>query len=128
MTGKIKVTNTFGIEVNKCCASCAHKDLTRAVTLRRCMKHCKDVGPGDVCGCWAMSRQFEMAGRSQGRVKRREYLMYLVAVREEERLRVSDGTSGMSLVEQLVHKITAKSIAQIRSEFEALHGSIYLEF
>lgn len=65
------------------------------------MKHCKDVGPGDVCGCWAMSRQFEMAGRSQGRVKHREYLMYLVAVREEERLE--------QLIDELPHELVRQA-------------------
>lgn len=65
--------NTFGVSIYKCCASCAHKDLTRAVTLRRCTQHGRDVRPGDVCNDWAMSNQLKMAGRSQGRVKRKEH-------------------------------------------------------
>ena len=121
-----RTENTFGIQVNKCCASCAYKDLTRAVSLRRCTKHGKDVRPRDVCECWAMSEQLQLAGRTQGRVKRKEYLMYLVAVREDERLRVGDGTSGMASAEQMGLKIKAKSIAQVRAEFERAHGSIYI--
>ena len=106
--------NCFGIEVTKCCASCAHKDLTRGVTLRRCIRHQKDVRADDVCNDWTVSVQLKMAGRSQGRVKRREYLMYLVATREEESLALQRGLT-----------IEAKSIAQIRAEFEREHGSIY---
>ena len=41
--------------------------------------------------------------------------MYLVAVREDE-----------SQSEQMGLKIKAKSIAQVRAEFEREHGSIYV--
>ena len=122
-----RTENTFGIRVNKLCASCAYKDLTRAVSLRRCTKHGEDVRPRDVCKCWAMSEQLQLAGRTQGRVKRKEYLMYLVAVREDERLRVGDGTSGMASAEQMGKRVKAKSIAQVRAEFEREHGSIYIK-
>ena len=62
-----------------------------------------------------MSEQLQLAGRTQGRVKRKEYLMYLVAVREED-----------TSAEQMGLKIKAKSIAQVRAEFEREHGSIYV--
>ena len=108
--------NAFDVLINKCCASCAYKDLTRAVSARRCTEHGREVQAADLCGHWVMSEQLELAGRSQGAVKRREYLMSLVAEREDERL-----------AEQLGLKIRPKSIAQIRAEFEREHGSIYME-
>lgn len=56
-------------------------------------------------------------GRSGwGRVKRREYLQYLVGIREEERQ-----------AEMLGLKIKAKSIEAVRQEFELEHGSIYMD-
>ena len=56
-------------------------------------------------------------GRSGwGRVKRKEYLMFLVATREEERQ-----------AEMLGLKIKAKSIETVRREFELEHGSIYMD-
>ena len=56
-------------------------------------------------------------GRSGwGRVKRKEYLMFLVATREEERQ-----------AEMLGLKIKAKSIEAVRQEFELEHGSIYMD-
>ena len=56
-------------------------------------------------------------GRSGwGRVKRKEYLEYLVAMREEEHQ-----------AEMLGLKIKAKSIETVRREFELEHGSIYVE-
>lgn len=108
--------NAFGVVINKCCASCTFKDLTRAVSQRRCKKTGKSVSPSGYCKQWAMSRQLQMAGRSQGKVKRKEYLMHLVAVREEE-----------LQVEQRGLKIKPKSIAEIRAEFERKNGSIYLD-
>ena len=108
--------NAFGVVINKCCASCAFKDLTRAVSQRRCKKTGKSVSPSGYCKQWAMSRQLQMAGRSQGQVKRKEYLMHLVAVREEE-----------LQAEQRGLKFKPKSIAEIRAEFERKNGSIYLD-
>ena len=113
-TGRLMTVNTFGITVNKCCASCAFKDLTRAVSLRRCRKHGRDVRARDACECWTMNEQLKMAGRTQGRVKRKEYLMFLVAEREDE-----------SLAEQMGLTVEPKDIAQIREEFERKHGSVF---
>jgi len=62
-----------------------------------------------------MSEQLKMAGRVVGKVKRKEYLMFLVAIREDE-----------SLAEQTGLKVTPKSNAEIRAEFEKEHGSIYM--
>lgn len=114
--GLTTCTNAFEVDVTKCCASCAFKELTRAVTQRRCGKHLIDVRSWEVCKCWTMSEQLKMAGRAQGRVKRKEYLMYLVAEREDE-----------SLAEQTGLKVRPKSIAEIRAEFEREHGSIYMD-
>ena len=55
--------------------------------------------------------------RSEGRVERIEYLRYLADVRAEEQQAVDMG-----------YRITRKSIEEIREEFQAKYGSIYLEF
>lgn len=106
--------NAFGIEVKKCCASCAHKDLTRAVTKRYCTEHEQGVNPCNVCSLWRMSAQLKVAGMTSGRVKRKEYLTYLVSVREEEAIARQNGLT-----------VTAKSIEQIKVGFEKEFGSIY---
>ena len=54
--------NEQGIRVKKCCASCAHKDLTRAVTKRYCSISGNCVDPLDVCESWEMSEQMKIAG------------------------------------------------------------------
>lgn len=56
------VRNGQGIRVKKCCASCAHKDLTRAVTKRYCSISGNCVDPLNVCESWEMSEQMKIAG------------------------------------------------------------------
>ena len=57
--------NEQGIRVKMCCASCAHKDLTRAVSKRYCSITGKCVDPLDVCESWEMSDQMKVAGLLQ---------------------------------------------------------------
>lgn len=52
-----------------------------------------------------------------GRIKRREYLMYLVAVRDQEHR-----------ARQLNLHVRKKKLREIRAAFEAEHGSIYEVF
>ena len=109
-----RVMNEFGMVVNVFCASCKYKDVTRAYSLRYCNDWHRDVRPCDVCKLWRMSDQLKMAGQAQGMVKCREYLMYLLEVRERE---MQDILSGKI--------VKLKSIFTIRAEFEQKHGSIY---
>ena len=52
-----------------------------------------------------------------GRVQSRQYQLYLLKVRSDERMARLRGLSDEE-----------KPIEQIRAEFEAEHGSIYLDF
>ena len=108
--------NQYGIEVKECCASCRHKDLTRLLSARFCSLHQKKVKPREGCKQWEMSEQMQAAGLSGGKVKKKEYLKYVMEVREDE-----------SLADQLKIQFPHKSISQIRKEFEAKNGSIYVE-
>ena len=63
-----------------------------------------------------MSEQMQAAGLSGGKVKKKAYLKYVLDVREDE-----------SLADQLKIQFPHKSISQIRREFEAKNGSIYVE-
>lgn len=109
------VENKFHIAIKQCCASCAHKDLTRCLTSRRCTKRGKDVKPRDVCCKWQMSDQLKMAGLAKGCVKCREYQSYLLMVREEETFDLERGL-----------RTTERSNEEIRAEFESQFGSIYI--
>ena len=108
--------NQHGIEIRECCASCKFKDLTRLISSRFCLQHHKSVKPRGHCKEWAMSEQMEAAGSGRGKVKKKAYLKYVLEVREDENLADQLGLS------QFPHK----SINQIRQDFEAKNGSIFL--
>ena len=107
--------NTHGIVVKKCCASCAYKELSKADVLRYCVRHEKEVSSSGLCSLWEMSKQAQLAGWSQGQVKRKEYLMYLVTECENRKLAI-----------QLGLRIEAKSNEEMRAKFEQEQGSIYI--
>ncbi|MBO4215901.1 MAG: hypothetical protein J5888_06180 [Bacteroidaceae bacterium] len=111
---KAKFTlNIFGVRIKECCASCVWKDATRLQTRRRCTKLRKDVSPCDCCKRWDMNRQMMEVHKSVGQIKRREYQLYLLKIREEE-------TRNEVKVE--------RRIEDIRAEFESQYGSIYINF
>ena len=62
-----------------------------------------------------MSRTIQGAGTSGGKIKRREYLMYAMSVRQREE-------------EMKIDQELCMSIEDIRAEFEKEHGSIYTNF
>ena len=111
---KAKFTlNDFGVRIKKCCASCVWEDATRLQTKRRCTKLKKDVCPSDYCPKWAMSQQMMEVRKSVGQIKRREYQLYLLKIREEEMKKgVEEG----------------RDIEEIRAEFQSLYGSIFINF
>ena len=57
---KAKFTrNAFGIQVKKCCASCAFKVLTTR-RYRGCRRHQRKVLPTMVCRDWMISNVFQL--------------------------------------------------------------------
>ena len=83
--------NKYRISVKKCCMSCTFRDLTRCVGKRFCLKQEIDVKKDFYCQKWRMSHTQRMAGFARGSVKCREYLMFVLAVREDEALAIERG-------------------------------------
>lgn len=77
------VNNDHGIPVNVCCASCAYKESDKG-SVRICKKGRGCVKPSDSCGDWEMAEGLEKAGRGDGRVKKKGYLMWNAAEKERE--------------------------------------------
>ncbi len=109
--------NKFGVTVRKCCASCKYKEVTRAVTVRHCVKKDKDIEQPcvSVCSCWSMSDGLRMAGMACGRVKSREYLLYLASLREEEAKAEAQGMA-----------VEHEDVETVRARFEQRYGTIYI--
>ena len=106
--------NKYRISVKKCCMSCTFRDLTRCVGKRFCLKQEIDVKKDFYCPKWRMSHTQRMAGFARGSVKCREYLMFVLAVREDE-------AEALERVEE----IEIKTIDELRAEFLKNHGEIY---
>ena len=68
-----------------------------------------------MCHDWQMSQAMKGAGTSGGKIKRREYLMFALEIRYEEQE-----------AEDNQLPVVAKSIEEIRSEYENQYGSIFL--
>ena len=66
------------------------------------------------CPKWRMSHTQRMAGFARGSVKCREYLMFVLAVREDEAEALERG-----------EEIEIKTIDELRAEFLKNHGEIY---
>ena len=112
---KVYTKNAHGITVKKCCASCCYKNLSKANHVRFCTQHGKEVKACGLCSLWEMSKQVQLAGWSKGRVKRKEYLEYILTECEDRKTAT-----------QLGLHVVAKSIEVLRQEFEQEQGSIYI--
>ena len=108
-------TNPHGITVKVCCASCEFKTW-KTDCMRWCSKRKAEVAAGNYCNRWRMSKQMDQAGTpGGGQVKRREYLMYVLEVREREHLAEKQG-----------NKVAPMTLEEIRQLFEQEHGTIYV--
>ncbi|SHL27198.1 hypothetical protein [Xylanibacter ruminicola] len=106
--------NHFGISIKMCCASCAYKEQSRLITKRGCAKHGREVRPCYLCDCWKMDEKTKAAGKSRGRVKRKEYLDFFRQVRIDE---------------EKCHHCAPLTTEEVRNLFERLFGnSIYIFF
>lgn len=109
--------NSHGIRMARCCMSCAYREETELKTQRTCALDKVEHHRYHMCRDWEMNGSMQGVGTSGGRIKRREYLMYVLAIRLEEQL-----------AEEKQQLVTPKSVEEIRAEFEREHGSIYMDF
>ena len=129
----LHVRNRHGIRMGRCCMSCAYKMCTKEQKLRRCALDGIVHRRCHVCHDWEMSRAMQGAGASGGLIKKREYLMYILAIRVEEQKSLTPnpspvGEGNLSVGEGNIKQIERKSVEEIREEFEKEHDSIYLRF
>lgn len=83
--------NQHGIEIKMCCASCQHKVCNHDGS-RVCSKMRLKVEQQFCCKEWTLAEEsFSKAGRSGGKVKRREYLMFVFETRMQEQEAIDKG-------------------------------------
>ena len=115
MKTKNFVRTACGVEVRKWCASCQNKCVD-AEEKRSCAFTGLKVKKTEVCRYWVMDSAFEKVKMSQGKIKRRAYLMYVEVVRREEDEGIEQG---------IFTEKDRKPIEVLRQEFIEKYGSIY---
>lgn len=101
--------NTYGIPIKICCASCKHCDHSRASPPRLCLRYGCVISRCRQGRDWQMSKAMKAVGKGNGKIKRKEYLRYLLQTRQDEE------QSGKR----------PKGITQIRKDFEKQFGDMY---
>lgn len=101
------IRNAQGIKVKRCCLSCTHKFYDSRG--RRLCDLCQlKVGVKDGCDSWEMHAALQQAGLRPGKVKRKDYLRFVMKVRSEEKKLLEQG--------QITLK-ESKTVEQLRTEF-----------
>ena len=86
--------------IKKCCASCGYKTVENDGR-RVCRLMQLVVEQLMVCPKWRMAEGLMNAGRSKGRIKRHDYLMFVFEVRMQEREKLDQGLMSADDVETL---------------------------
>ena len=113
------VKNPCGLRVKKCCASCIHKCIDND-GLRACPIIDEYVEADHVCDQWQMDYNTSQAGVCRGRVHKKEYLMFALAIRLEE------AAEALQAKHQGKPQSETRSIESIRLEYEKDYGSTIL--
>ena len=109
---KVRITsvrNAHYCKIKKCCASCQHKCIESDGT-RVCAQMMLKVQQKFKCKQWQMSDGLKNAGKCNGKVKRKEYLIYVQEIRCAE----SDDIKNGIITEQ--ERKTLKEIRQMFTE------------
>ena len=110
------VRNAHGAKVKRCCASCQHKCVD-GEGKRICAQMMLKVEQKFKCKQWQMSDGLKNAGKSEGKIKRKEYLAFLLEIRSAESDDIQRGIST---------KQERKTLEQIRQLFTEKYGNIYV--
>lgn len=113
------VLNPCGLRVKKCCASCRFKDVDEFGD-RICSLINEYVEPCQVCEHWEMDYNTSQAGVCRGRVHKKEYLMFALAIR------LGEGVEALRAKKKGEPAPEPRSIESIRREYEEDYGTTVL--
>lgn len=98
------------VMVKQCCASCQHREILEDGT-RLCKQMQLYVKRKYVCSKWKKSKRFKNG--PMGKVKRREYLLFVMAVRAMEQDAIDN---------ELIRPEDVCSVRMLRQRFEEIFG------
>ena len=115
-TTRLLIRNSYGATIVKCCASCEYKRFNNKYRL--CLLGEGSVPPSYVCKKWRMSPDYSKVGKGDGRIKKREYLLYVIDRQMEEDIKAEKAAKK----NELYRKAT---LGEIRREYMSRQKTIY---
>lgn len=115
-SSKLFTKNKYGITIVKCCASCSFKKIDNR--MRICMAGEGAVPASYVCQNWQMSPDYEKVGKGGGKIKKYEYLQYIL-----NRLEIAESEAITAASKGLFYR--RPSIAEIHEDYMKEYGDIY---
>ena len=112
-----RVKNVCGIEVRKSCSTCPFRS-EESEGMQICTKLGIYVKGTDLCSGWKMAPFYEKVGTDKGKIKKKEYLMFVQMQREQEYEAIERG----EMMEE--ERLTVK---ELRAMYEQQHGSIWAD-
>ena len=111
--------NPCGLRVKRCCASCINKYVEEDGS-RACPVIDEYVEADHVCDQWAMDYNTSQCGVCRGRIHKKEYLMFALAIR------LGEGVEAIRAKKRGEMAPEPRSIESIRREYEEDYGSTIL--
>jgi hypothetical protein len=99
--------NRCGIVFRKCCCTCKNR-CQEVESKNTCLELGIEVASTDLCRGWKVAPSYEKVGMSKGKVKSREYLMWVLEQRVQETRDIEAG---------LMDEEDRKSVEELRREF-----------
>ena len=78
-----RMKNVCGIEFKKCCCTCKNR-CPEADSKSTCLELGIEVASTDLCSSWKVAPCYEKVGMNKGKVKSRDYLMWVLEQRVQE--------------------------------------------
>lgn len=110
------VKNPCGIEIRKSCSTCMHR-CEDDEGCQMCKLSGANVTGADLCSAWKMAEGYQQAGRKRGKIKKKEYLMFVQMQREQEDKAIEQG---------ILFEEDCKTSEELRTLYEEEFGNIYI--
>ena len=102
--------------IRKSCTTCMHR-FEDDEECQMCKLTGVSVDGIDLCSGWKMAEGYQQAGRKRGKIKKKEYLMFVQMQREQEHKAIKQG---------ILKEEECKTSEELRAMYEEEFGNIYI--
>ena len=111
-----RVKTPCGIEIRKSCSTCMHR-CEDGDGCQICKLTGANVTGADLCSGWKMAEGYQHVGRKKGKIKKKEYLMFVQMQREQEDKAIKQG---------ILFEEDCMTSEELRAMYEKEFGNIYI--